>query len=334
MREKFFSSYRVKRLLGFLFSNSQSLRWVTQGPILRRAAKEFRRPGIRALDVGCGGGSYAIENHLRHGTPATLCDYSTELLELARQQVASANVPGSAEFAECSAESLPFPDGNFDFIQCMEVLEHLHHPEKALAEFRRVARPGARLVLTVPHPPEWYPNPGHVVEGYRAAKITRLLEAAGWNVVRVEYCILILSRLVIGLLLFLRIPLPLNPLVALENLACLSGSLTNARWNGRSARVALCFGWKKRARSARSTVPLPTLKIAQRFSAGRADAGRAKSRKGRQNRFFHPYHDPLSFCRTLRTLPARLLSLPSHRRRDPPISPKPPAPATINAPAS
>ena len=211
-------SYSAKRRLGHLFSNSQSLRWQTQGRILRRAANETRHVGMRALDVGCGGGSYAIENHLRHGTRTMLCEYSPEHLELTRKQVASAGVADLAEFAACSAEELPFGDAEFDFIQCMEVLEHIHHPEKALAEFRRVARPGARLVVSVPHPPEWHPNPQHLVEGYRAEEICKLVEAAGWRVVRVEHCMLILSRLVMALLQKVRVPLPLNPLLALENL--------------------------------------------------------------------------------------------------------------------
>ena len=211
-------SYSAKRWLGLLFSNSQSLRWRTQGRILRRAADEVRRPGIRALDVGCGGGSYAIESHLRRGTRTMLCEYTPEHLDLAREQVASAGVADCAEFTACSAEALPFDDAEFDFIQCMEVLEHLHHPEKALAEFRRVARTGARLVVSVPHPPEWFPNSGHVVEGYRAEEICKLVEAAGWRVVRVEHCMLILTRLVAALQQKVRVPLPLNPLVALENL--------------------------------------------------------------------------------------------------------------------
>jgi ubiquinone/menaquinone biosynthesis C-methylase UbiE len=147
-----------------------------------------------------------------------LCDYDANLLAMARRQVAESGVSTPAEFVECSAESLPFEDRAFDFIQCMEVLEHLHHPEKALAEFRRVARPGARLVISVPHPPEWFANPGHVVEGYRAGEITRLVEAAGWRVIRTEYCMLIFTRLAIALLHLLRVPLPLNPLLALENL--------------------------------------------------------------------------------------------------------------------
>lgn len=211
-------SYRLKRLLGVIVANPQSIRWATQGRILARAANEFRKTDIRALDVGCGGGSYAIENHLLHGVQTTLCDYVSDLLAIAKKQVAEMGLESKATFTQCSAEALPFGDGEFDFIQCMEVLEHLHHPERALAEFYRVARPGARLIISVPHPPEWFENDGHVVEGYRRDEITRLVSDAGWKVTRVEYCMLILSRCVIALNHWLRVALPLNPLVALENL--------------------------------------------------------------------------------------------------------------------
>ena len=173
---------------------------------------------MTALDVGCGGGSYAIENHLRFGTETTLCDYSEELLALASRQVAEAGFGSNAAFALCSAEELPFADGVYDIIQCMEVLEHLQHPERALAEFRRVARKGAHLIISVPHPPEWFENEGHVVEGYRAAEISKLVTEAGWRVVHIEYCMLIVSRIVIALNHWTSIPLPLNWMVALENL--------------------------------------------------------------------------------------------------------------------
>ncbi len=204
-------------MLGLVFANYQSIRWMTQGRILKKAANQFRRAGIRALDVGSGGGGYAIDNHLLQGTPTMLCDFSADLLSLAKRQVVEAKADSLAEFTQCSAEALPFADGEYDFIQCMEVLEHLHHPEKALGEFRRVARPGARLIVSVPHPPEWFPNPEHVVEGYRVTELTNLIETAGWRVVHSEYCMLIGSRLVLFLLHRLRFPLPLNPFVGLEN---------------------------------------------------------------------------------------------------------------------
>jgi SAM-dependent methyltransferase len=147
-----------------------------------------------------------------------LCDYSEELLALTRRQVAESGVRTPVEFTHCSAEDLPLPDGTYDFIQCMEVLEHLHHPDRALAEFRRVARSGARLVISVPHPPEWFHNEGHIVAGYEKDQICGLVTGAGWRVVRVEYCMLILTRLFLGLRQIIPIPLPLIPIVQLENL--------------------------------------------------------------------------------------------------------------------
>ena len=64
---------------------------------------------------------------------------------------------------------------------------------------------------------------GHTVElaenaAHRAEEITRLVEAAGWRVLRTQYCMLILSRLVLAQLQVVPFPLPLNPLLALENL--------------------------------------------------------------------------------------------------------------------
>ncbi|HOX59623.1 MAG TPA: class I SAM-dependent methyltransferase [Candidatus Paceibacterota bacterium] len=47
-------------------------------------------------------------------------------------------------------ESLPFPDGTFDCVLCLFVLEHLVGPRTAIRELARVLRPGGRLVLGVP----------------------------------------------------------------------------------------------------------------------------------------------------------------------------------------
>lgn len=46
------------------------------------------------------------------------------------------------------AHDLPFEDNSFEVILCSEVLEHLHTPEKAIAEMRRVLEPGGALILT------------------------------------------------------------------------------------------------------------------------------------------------------------------------------------------
>ncbi len=46
--------------------------------------------------------------------------------------------------------SIPLPDESFDAIMCIEVLEHIPEPAKAIEEFKRLLKPGGHLVLTAP----------------------------------------------------------------------------------------------------------------------------------------------------------------------------------------
>jgi SAM-dependent methyltransferase len=47
--------------------------------------------------------------------------------------------------------ALPFESGSFDAVTCVEGLEHLENPWGALREFRRVLRPGGRLIVSIPN---------------------------------------------------------------------------------------------------------------------------------------------------------------------------------------
>lgn len=47
-------------------------------------------------------------------------------------------------------EAMSFADASFDAVICLEVLEHVRHPERAAAELMRVLRPGGRLLLSTP----------------------------------------------------------------------------------------------------------------------------------------------------------------------------------------
>jgi len=48
-------------------------------------------------------------------------------------------------------EFLPFPDASFDLVICTQSLQYVPDPEAAVAEFRRVVRPGGAVLVTVPH---------------------------------------------------------------------------------------------------------------------------------------------------------------------------------------
>jgi ubiquinone/menaquinone biosynthesis C-methylase UbiE len=65
--------------------------------------------------------------------------------------VARRSLPDVA-FSEGPLELLPFPDGTFDVVTCALALTHLRNLGPAMAEFRRVLKPGGHLVTADVHP--------------------------------------------------------------------------------------------------------------------------------------------------------------------------------------
>src|SRR3954447_13061957 len=57
--------------------------------------------------------------------------------------------PGESLFRDCGA-SLPFGDGSFDAVLCIDAIGHLPDRFGTLAEWARLLRPGGRLVFTDP----------------------------------------------------------------------------------------------------------------------------------------------------------------------------------------
>ena len=98
--------------------------------------------GMRVLDVCTGPGVLAAAAQER-GADTVGLDFSGEAVAIARR-----NVPG-AEFRQGDAQALPFDDNAFDAVVCGYGIIHLPDPEKALAEFHRVLRPGGRTAVSV-----------------------------------------------------------------------------------------------------------------------------------------------------------------------------------------
>jgi len=101
-----------------------------------------------SVDVGCGDWGVHHDVFAAVGTDLAVAgDVSLKLVRHARDH---ATAPHRVHYLVFSAETLPFADGVFDLAYCSEVLEHLEHPERALAEIARVAN-GGRAILTVPN---------------------------------------------------------------------------------------------------------------------------------------------------------------------------------------
>lgn len=116
-------------------------------------------PGSTILDIGCGSG--ALDRMLvqgpARGSTIVATDLNPFLLREASVLAAEDGVAGSLRFEAANAEALPFPDASFDHAFTVTVLEECD-ADRALAELRRVVRPGGRVgvIVRAIDLPQWW----------------------------------------------------------------------------------------------------------------------------------------------------------------------------------
>lgn len=108
------------------------------------------RPGEAVLEVGCGAGSLVrlLAKRLDGANPITAADVNPFLLREAAALAAADGVADAIHFTHGNAEALPFPDHSFDCVYSVTVLEECD-ADRAIAEIRRVLRPGGRAGIAV-----------------------------------------------------------------------------------------------------------------------------------------------------------------------------------------
>jgi SAM-dependent methyltransferase len=116
---------------------------------LRATAIEMAgiRSGSRVVDLGCGTGDVARAIAATVGADGWVVgiDSSDTMLVEARRRSAG-GLP--LEFRAGDVTALIEDDGTFDAALCERVLQHVHHPESAMAELVRVTRSGGRVVVS------------------------------------------------------------------------------------------------------------------------------------------------------------------------------------------
>ena len=152
------------------------------------------RPGELVLDVGAGQGRHSLEA-LRLGARAVAVDMGEDAIASARAGEREAwtlcgpLAGGRLEAVRGDATRLPFADGCADRIVAAEVMEHIPDDDAAIAEFRRLLRPGGVLAITVPRrlpericwalSADYHSAAGGHVRIYRGDRLRRAVEAAG-----------------------------------------------------------------------------------------------------------------------------------------------------------
>ncbi|GAA4408104.1 class I SAM-dependent methyltransferase [Fodinibacter luteus] len=149
--------------------------YVARADLLETALRSHVEGAGLALDLGSADGPSA--SWLRDAVQRTVS------LDIDPRGLGSDGVCGSAL-------ALPFPDAAFDVVSAFDVIEHCEPEATALAEVRRVLRPGGRFVMSVPAY-DWAWSDFDVANGhhrrYTRARAVAAVEGAGFTVQRVTH---------------------------------------------------------------------------------------------------------------------------------------------------
>jgi len=153
--------------------------------LLLRSLERYAPTGetLRILDAGCGTGG--LMSRLGGRGAVTGIDLSPRALSYAAAR-------GERRLVRGSIGELPFRDGAFDLVVSADVLYHRAVTDDggALAELRRVCRPGGVVLLNLPAHP-WltadHDRAIHTARRYARRDLRRLATGAGLDVVRLSY---------------------------------------------------------------------------------------------------------------------------------------------------
>jgi ubiquinone/menaquinone biosynthesis C-methylase UbiE len=124
--------------------------WLVGVPRIHRRLVELAaiEPGHRVLEIGCGPGGLVLRAQRMHPDAEVVgLDPDPRALARARRKAERAGLP--VRFDQGKAGELPYPDESFERVLSSFMFHHLDEDEKgrALAEVRRVLRPGGQLHL-------------------------------------------------------------------------------------------------------------------------------------------------------------------------------------------
>lgn len=114
-------------------------------PMMRQRAKVVPKASGRVLELGIGMGLNLGFYDTSQVDAVVGVDPAPELRALALAAPRPANL--QVEVEDGTAEALPFPDASFDTVVCTFTLCSVHTPAAALAEARRVLKPGGRFLF-------------------------------------------------------------------------------------------------------------------------------------------------------------------------------------------
>ena len=143
---------RVQRYGWDLASNDYDPLWQEQLAPARTGLLALANlaPGEHVLDLACGTGLVTLDAARSVGPHGKVLgtDISGQMIEVARQRAADQHL-SNVTFQRMDAQTLDLPDATFDVVLCALGLMYLPEPHHAVQEWRRVLKPGGRVVVAV-----------------------------------------------------------------------------------------------------------------------------------------------------------------------------------------
>ncbi len=177
-----------------MFENEDRYWWFVSRRelVIDLIARYVKVPNPVIVDVGCGTGATA--NALGRFGRVVGVDFSPLALEACASR-------GLGELVRARAEAIPLASSSVDAIVATDILEHLDDDLAALAEFRRILRPGGQAVITVPaYQFLWSEHDLALMHRrrYRALQLGERADLAGFRRVRLGYALSLLFPLALG----------------------------------------------------------------------------------------------------------------------------------------
>jgi SAM-dependent methyltransferase len=125
--------------------------WLTVDELDRFGRRLGLRPSTRLLDVGCGSGGPVLHLARRTGCQVVGVELSDGAVAEATRLAEVAGLEARSSFLEADAsEPLPFEDGTFDALICIDAINHLPDRARILRDWARLLRSGGRLLFSDP----------------------------------------------------------------------------------------------------------------------------------------------------------------------------------------
>ncbi|MDP6344676.1 MAG: class I SAM-dependent methyltransferase [Alphaproteobacteria bacterium] len=104
------------------------------------------RREMHLLDLAGGTGDIAFRFLHGGGGRATVTDINREMLAVGRVRAARRRLAGEIDWLCANGEALPMPDASVDAVTCAFGIRNMTEKERALADIRRVLKPGGRFL--------------------------------------------------------------------------------------------------------------------------------------------------------------------------------------------